>query len=414
VKMAEVRYEHPLEYYTVDNFIKESQKMIGQPVSGMTAISAFESAKHLWWDFLTAYARAVGDDNPLHNDINYALETKYGTLVALPTFLVAFKYPMCEGSLFDGPYPLVGLEAGYDWEWNDVVKMNDKLTAEHVLKDVYETTSEKGRTVNLVSECRYLNKLSKELVATCRGTYAAIARAESIMDIPEAIKEGFRRHPITDRKVYHWTDNEVKSLIDDCQAALVKRGSKPLYWDDVNVGDKIPQIAKGPLTTGALIQYINAVYNAQNQPNFELHVRKWLKLPGALRYNTLVGWPYDFQLSEPVDPWLSEARGMPYMFGMGSIKLGFCAHLLSNWMGDDGFIRRLKVNVLEPYIYGDALWIKGEVVDKYKEKIGGALYGAVEVKVEVVNQLHQNVASGDATVYLPSENRDVELPISGN
>ncbi|MCJ7645313.1 hypothetical protein MUO65_00140, partial [bacterium] len=54
-------------------------------------------------------------------------------LISLPTFLVAIKYPMCEGALFEGPYPLVGLEAEYDWQWNDVIKMNDQFATEHIL-----------------------------------------------------------------------------------------------------------------------------------------------------------------------------------------------------------------------------------------------------------------------------------------
>jgi len=99
------------------------------------------------------------------------------------------------------------------------------------------------------------------------------------------------------------------------------------------------------------------------------------------------------------------------MFGMGSLKASFCGHLLTNWMGDEGFVRRLKVDVLEPYIYGDALWVKGKVVDKYKEKIGGTLYSAVDVKIETINQEGQNVAPGTATVYLPSFNNAVQLPI---
>ena len=103
--------------------------------------------------------------------------------------------------------------------------------------------------------------------------------------------------------------------------------------------------------------------------------------------------------------------GLPSSFGFGSLRLGFCTHLLTNWMGDEGFIRRLNVDVLEPYIYGDALWIKGKVVEKYKEKLGGVLYGAVDVKIEAVNQLGQNVAPGTATVYLPSAKSFVELPI---
>lgn len=405
--MVEVKYEHPLEYYTVDNFIKESRKLIGTAVHGVTEVPAYESAEY---SAIACYTRTLGDKNPLYTDLDYAIDTRYAMLIAPPTFLTVMKYPMCEGTLFDGPYPLAGFEAAFDWEWSDVVRMNDGFATEHVLKDVYEKPSDKGRTVYLVSECKYLNKLSRELVATCRGTYAAIARAESITDIPEAIKEGFSKQPITDRKVYCYSDEEVERLSKEI-LDVVRRGNKTLYWEDAKVGDKLPQVAKGPLNTAALLGYHGINFSAQAFPAFGVAFRKWLKTPGYLLTNPLTGWPYDTQMTAHGDPNLSGTRGMPYTFAMGSLKAGFCIHLLSNWMGDDGFIRRLSVDVLEPYIYGDALWIKGRVVDKYKEKLGGTLYGAVDVKIEAVNQLGQNVAPGTATVYLPSISRPVELPI---
>ena len=404
--MSEIKYSKPLEYYTVDNFLKESHQMIGQPVTGIMGTSSFDIAKY---DFTAAYALAVGDDNPLFRDVWYALNTRYETIIALPTFFIAIKYPMCEGPLFDGPYPLAGLEASYDWEWNDVIRMNDKFTYEHILTDVYEQTTQKGRTVYLVSECKYWNQL-KELVATCNGTYAAIVVAESIIDLPEAIKEGFSKRPITDRKVHKYSDDEVSRIIKD-SGAMVRNGPKSRYWENVEIGDELPQIVKAPVTSSSLIQYHNAVFTAQNFPNFEVHVRKFLKKPGVFRSQLLTNWPYDYQLSQYEDPYLGETGGLGYSFPPSSVRAGFCAHLLSNWMGDDGFIRSLQVDVSEPYLYGDSLWVKGTVVEKYKEKIAGGVYGAVDIKIESINQLGQNVAPGKATVYLPSKCRVVDLPI---
>ena len=407
-KMTEVKYEHPLDYYTVDNFINGSRKMIGKPVQGIATPPKNNEADY---HSISGYARSLGDDNPLFNDVLYAVtKAKYSTVIAPPTFLTILRYPIYEGALFDGPYPLVGIEAAFDWVWNDVVKMNDRFTTEMILKDVYEKTGDKGRTVYLVSECKYRNALSNKLVATCNGTYAAIARAESITEIPEAAKEGFAKQPISDRKVHYYSDEEIERLIKDI-GGMAMRGYYPLYWDDVNIGDELAPVVKGPLTTGALMSYHGTVFNIDAFPTFENSFHKWLKKPGFLRTNPLTGWPYDLQMAEHNDPNMSAARGMPYMFGLGSLKAGLCTHLLSNWMGDDGYIRRLKVDVLEPYLYGDALWIKGKVVEKYKEKIGGVLYLAVDIKIESINQEGQNVAPGTATLYLPSITQPVELPI---
>lgn len=398
-----------LDYYTVDNFIEECRKLVGKSVTGAFETPTYESARH---NFISGYALALGDDNPLYTDVIYALETRHATLIAPPTFLTTIRYPLSQGVLFNGPYPLVGVEAAFDWEWNDLVRMNDTFTTEHTLKDVYEKPSDKDRTVYLVSECKYWNKASKDLVAVCRGTYAAIARAEKITEIPEAATEGFRRQPITDRKVHYYSDEEVQRLVKDIQG-MSNRGAKPLYWEETNVGDELPFVVKGPLTTSALIYYYTMAFSYNSFPTYEAHVRKWLQAPGFLRTNPITGWPFDTAVSASAgDPHMGGASGMPSSFGLGSLKVGFCTQLLSNWMGDEGFIRKLNVDVLEPYIYGDALWVKGQVVDKYKEKLRGVVYCTVDVKIDVVNQLGQNVGPGTATVYLPSINRAVSLPIT--
>jgi len=111
--MSDIKYEKSLDHYTVNNFIEECRKLVGQPVHGVFETPAFESARR---GYLTGYAYAIGDLNPLYTDITYAVDTRYATQIAPPTFLVAFKYPVSQGVLFDGPYPLVGMEAAFDWE----------------------------------------------------------------------------------------------------------------------------------------------------------------------------------------------------------------------------------------------------------------------------------------------------------
>ena len=49
-------------------------------------------------------------------------------------------------------------------------------------------------------------------MATCNGTYAAIARAERITDIPDAIKR-IQEVPSHGPKVYHYSEEEVKRIV---------------------------------------------------------------------------------------------------------------------------------------------------------------------------------------------------------
>jgi len=71
---------------------------------------------------------------------------------------------------------------------------------------------------------------------------------------------------------------------------------------------------------------------------------------------------------------------------------------MTNWMGDDGFLRKLNVEVRRPNIFGDVSWCRATVVDKRVED-GDHL---VELELEVQNQLEDITARGVATVELPS------------
>jgi hypothetical protein len=90
-KMSEVKYEHPLEYYTLDNFIEESRKLIGKPVQGIVDPPKDDSAD---LGYISSYSMSLGDDNPLFSSVLYALKTKYGITIAPPTFPAVIRYPM--------------------------------------------------------------------------------------------------------------------------------------------------------------------------------------------------------------------------------------------------------------------------------------------------------------------------------
>ena len=91
-------------------------------------------------------------------------------------------------------------------------------------------------------------------------------------------------------------------------------------------------------------------------------------------------------------------------------------------MGDDGFIRRQYSALRRPVYYADVTTYTGEVVKKYTEVQKGnsepsgvpgeAMYHAIGIRWQGVNQVGEAQVPGTATVYLPSrENGPVQLPI---
>ena len=41
------------------------------------------------------------------------------------------------------------------------------------------------------------------------------------------------------------------------------------------------------------------------------------------------------------------------------------AQMITNWMGDDGFLKVLDSQFRRPFYLGDTIWTKGKVVKKY-------------------------------------------------
>ena len=90
--------------------------------------------------------------------------------------------------------------------------------------------------------------------------------------------------------------------------------------------------------------------------------------------------------------------GMPGGYDVGPQRISWLGQLMSNWMGDDGFLRRLSVSVRRPNIFGDVSWCKARVADKRIEE--GA--HVVDLELMVVNQFDEATAKGTAVVELPS------------
>jgi hypothetical protein len=92
---------------------------------------------------------------------------------------------------------------------------------------------------------------------------------------------------------------------------------------------------------------------------------------------------------------------MPGGYDVGTQRVSWLGHLMTNWAGDDGFVRRLNVTVKRPNIFGDVSWCRGKVVDKRLEE-GAHL---VELEVRIENQLGVITAEGNSVVELPSRTR---------
>lgn len=72
---------------------------------------------------------------------------------------------------------------------------------------------------------------------------------------------------------------------------------------------------------------------------------------------------------------------------------------MTDWMGDDGFVKSLKAQVIRFNIWGDVQFIQGKVLEKLRQGDDGV----VRVEVRAENQRGEVTAKGYGEVLLPSK-----------
>jgi hypothetical protein len=81
-------------------------------------------------------------------------------------------------------------------------------------------------------------------------------------------------------------------------------------------------------------------------------------------------------------------------------------HLITDWMGDDGWLWKLSCQHRRFNYMGDTTWVKGRVTDKRQQD------GRNEVYLDVwcENQRGEITSPGQAVVLLPTRDQAVTLP----
>jgi acyl dehydratase len=87
------------------------------------------------------YARAVGETNPLHLDVEAARAAGYRDVVAPPMFAAVYSLPAIGPAIFD---PEVGIDfarmvhGGQEFKWGPLVVAGDEVTTTVTVKDISE------------------------------------------------------------------------------------------------------------------------------------------------------------------------------------------------------------------------------------------------------------------------------------
>ncbi|WP_428310565.1 FAS1-like dehydratase domain-containing protein [Hydrocarboniphaga sp.] len=335
-------------------------------------------------DNIRHYAHGIGDDNPLWCDPAYAAKTKFGKVVALPSFLFSTSRIV---SGYCGGLPGVhAMWAGADWTWYKPVLAGTEFTTVAYLKDLVEhNTRFAGRSFQQIYHVDFFNQTGDKL-AECDSWVFRTDRDEARERGTKYTEARGRVEPFKDEQLKEWA-----KLYDNEEI----RGAKTRYWEDVKEGEELPRMLKGPMTVTGFICYAQGwggLYIRANKLAHKLQV----KHPSAgikNRFNVLdcperVHWDEAFALEV----------GAPGAYDYGPERCSWLTHQLTNWIGDEGFLRKSKCQIRRHNPDGDVIFIDGVVTRKYVED-GKHL---LEISQKAITHRDELSASGVAIVELPS------------
>jgi acyl dehydratase len=353
------------------------------------------------WDGVRHFAYGYGDDNPLYSDPEYAAGTRWGSLVAPPAFLYtmgedAAPVPDAETKALLKGDPFAGLgsyQAVMEFEWWRPLVLGDRCRVLQTQVGVQEKKSSfGGRTAHITHDYLYTNGAG-QMHAVRRGTWINAERHTT----KKRAKEVLKQEPYTPEQL---------AEIDAAYAAEARRGAETRYWEDVQIGDDIQPRVKGPLlTTDVVVWHVGWGMQLTPPGAFKLSHDIRRKAPGLYPPNAL-NVPDTVQRLH-WEPQRAEELGLPTSYDYGAMRETWLTHAVTDWMGDDGWLWKLRCEHRKFNYVGDTTWVRGRVVGKQE------VDGRHEVHLEVwcENQRGERTTPGTAVVLLPTRRRPrVELP----
>ena len=376
-------YADVLRSYMGTSYINEWSSYMGgpnypKPIVGYNTSINRDTIKHL--------VDALGDENPLYRDPKYAAKTKYGTLIAPPSWPFSIVY---------GHYPefamweYVSLYCGDTFEWYKPVADGDKIDWKTTFPtDVVEKETKTGGTTVF---CHGTHEFKRHqggmplLKQTWTQCYIEMVgsnynTAQSGAKVPEYTEEYIE-------KIHAAWDEENKNLW----------GGKIHYFEDVTVGETLPPVVRGPFTvmeSAAWIKAASQYYFCSDRLHKYIHEAS--------------GWGY---YDKDLKVWLNfheneydcygamaQRTGSYVPGGFGSQRCAWATTLLSNFASDEGFVWKMDVRHVRKGGYFNTFWTRGTVTDKHCEN--GRCW--VDIDIEMKDQNDVTILKGTGQVILPS------------
>ncbi len=339
-------------------------------------------------------ARGIGDLNPMYLDDKYAKASIWGGMIAPPASLCWTETVNGATDGFPGCHTIW---RGVEYEWERPLFAGEPIGSRTYLVDAEIIRSDFAGGDAAVQ--RYETEaytLGGDYIGSYRTSWQRFSRNRAKSSSKYA---GVERH--------QWTDDELEAVWEEYRTHNFanRRGTEPLYFDDVTVGEEVPHIIKGPITLTSKIAFEMAFGAIGWFVGHELAMELWEVAPRL---------PIRNEENVPEPPvaihWTNERcqkyLGMPGAYEAGFERLNWLTQMLMSWCGDHGMLRKLGLAFKGFHWQGDAVRLFAKVTGKRQEA------GQNLIDLEVWTMSHprgDRTSEGTAVIELPSREAGTEI-----
>lgn len=329
------------------------------------------------------FAGGIGDVNPLWTDADAGTQSDFGAPVAPPSFVIG-----CFSGIQFGWPGLGSFHSSTEMDLLAPIYWNDRVTASCRYDGFTgpRPSNFAGRMVVDSFTNSYTNQLGEQIaeirwqVVNYERAAARTSRGERQLTIP---------HP--------WEMNELREI--EAQALSERpRGTEPRYWEDVQVGDAVARLTKGPIGLTDEVAFIAG--GGTPIPRLKAHA-------AALEdYALHPAWSFRDPVTGAQEPIYAvhynkaaaNAMGVAFQYDVGFQRQCWQIQLMTHWSGDSSWTKHLTSQYRGFVYLSDVIELGGEVVSKEIDADGDHV---VHVTTFARNQRGADVMPGTATVALP-------------
>lgn len=351
------------------------------------------------------WAQAMHYPNRLHYDSTYALQSRFGGLIAPQSFPVTMddghgSAPACIGNIPNSHMLFGGDEW---WFYGPRIRGGDRIWNERVPFDyTVRETKLGGPTCFQRGDNFYYNQ-DGDLIAKQRSTTIRYNQQKGQANVET---ESFEEP--------QWSDEELAEL-EVRKFGWIKSlhdlGHSARHWDDVRAGDTLPERVFGPHSIVSFTTEWRAYTFTQWGG---AHRRTDLNMVQLGFVGPMAG-PEQDPVEEAINPentdgaYIGPSRGhlfprwaryigMPRGYGYGASMAAWINDYLAGWAGEWGMVRHSVCNFRGPALTGDITIQTGTVLEKLVDEEGRYL---VKIDTRMTNQAGAVLATALAEVELP-------------